>query len=47
LVACHDQYGVDSFTAVLTWMMPFFLGSHLRLGSSIGRRSLLSARLAL
>jgi hypothetical protein len=35
--------GLESFTAVLTWMMPFFLGSHLRLGASIGRRSLLSA----
>ena len=35
--------GLESFAAILTWMMPFLFGSHLRLGASIGKRSLLSA----
>jgi hypothetical protein len=35
--------GLESITAVLTWMVPFLLGRRLRLGASIGRRSLLSA----
>jgi hypothetical protein len=35
--------GLESFAAILTWMVPFFLGGRLRLGASIERRSLLSA----
>jgi zinc transporter ZupT len=35
--------GFESFAAILIWMIPFCLGRHLRLGASMGRRSLISA----
>ena len=35
--------GLESFAAILLWMMPFVMGRHFRLGASIARRSLLSA----
>jgi hypothetical protein len=34
---------LESLAAILLWMTPFVMGKHLRLGSSITRRSLLSA----